>query len=180
MFLLLGALNWQSKDIYARILPPASMCTQLCLILCDPTDCSPPGSSLLGILQARILEWVTIPFSRGSSWPRNWTQVSCIAGWFSTLWATWEALFLRVVSILRSVYNVPDIECFTWVIWFNLHSHYIRLILYLYSNTIQATLSHKQHYPGAKHPLLIEHISLTLPQKCLEGSISATSIILFS
>ena len=44
--------------------------------LCDPMDCSPPGSSVHGILQARILEWVATLFSRGSSWP-DWTQVSC-------------------------------------------------------------------------------------------------------
>ena len=50
--------------------------TQLCLTLCDPTDCSPPGSSVHGILQARILQWVAIPFSRGSSQPRDQTQVS--------------------------------------------------------------------------------------------------------
>ena len=57
---------------------------QLCLILCDPVDCSPPGSSVHGILQARILEWVAISFSRGSSWPGNWTcisQISCIGRW---------------------------------------------------------------------------------------------------
>ena len=44
---------------------------QLCLTLCDPMDCSPPGSSAHGILQARVLEWVAIPFSRGSSQPRD-------------------------------------------------------------------------------------------------------------
>ena len=54
--------------------------TQSCLTLCDPTDCSPPGSSVHGILQARILEWVAISFSRGSSRPRDQTQVSYIAG----------------------------------------------------------------------------------------------------
>ena len=54
--------------------------TQLCPTLCDPTDCSPPGSSVHGILQARILEWVAISFSRGSSWPRGWTRISRIAG----------------------------------------------------------------------------------------------------
>ena len=43
-------------------------------------NCSPPGSSDNGILQARILAWVAIPFSRGSSWPRDWTWVSCLAG----------------------------------------------------------------------------------------------------
>ena len=58
------------------------------LTLCDPMDCSPPGSSVHGILQVRILEWVTIPFSRGSSWPRDRTWVSCIAGRFFTIWAT--------------------------------------------------------------------------------------------
>ena len=53
---------------------------QLCLILCDPTDCSLPGSSVHGTLQVRILEWVTVPFSRGSSQPGEQTQVSYIAG----------------------------------------------------------------------------------------------------
>ena len=47
-----------------------------CIWLCDHKDCSPPGSSVHGILQARILEWVAIPFSRGSSLPRDWTQVA--------------------------------------------------------------------------------------------------------
>ena len=49
-------------------------------------DCSPLGSLILGILQARILEWVAFPFSRGSSQPRDWTQVSRIAGGFFTIW----------------------------------------------------------------------------------------------
>ena len=47
-------------------------------------DCSPPGSSVHGILQARILEWVAMPFSRGSSQPRDGTWISCIAGRFFT------------------------------------------------------------------------------------------------
>ena len=51
-----------------------------CLTLCSPMDCSPPGSSVPGILQARILEWVAIFFSRGSSQPRDRTHISCIAG----------------------------------------------------------------------------------------------------
>ena len=53
---------------------------QLCSTLFDPVDCSLPGSSVHGILQARILEWVTISFSRGSSRPRDRTRVSCIGG----------------------------------------------------------------------------------------------------
>ena len=58
---------------------------QLCVTL---FICSPPGSSVHGISQARILEWVAISFSRESSRPRNWTWVSCIAGGFFTVWAT--------------------------------------------------------------------------------------------
>ena len=53
---------------------------QLCPTLCDPMDCSLSGSSVHGILQARILEWVAISFSRESSQPRDRTRVSCIAG----------------------------------------------------------------------------------------------------
>ena len=71
---------------------------------CDPMDYSLPGSSVHGVLQARILVWVAIPFSRGSSQPRNQTQVSCIAGRFFTSWATKEAQhvhFLLSVITLR-------------------------------------------------------------------------------
>ena len=53
---------------------------QSCPTLCDPMDCSLSGSSVHGIFQARVLEWVAISFSRGSSRPRNRTRVSCIAG----------------------------------------------------------------------------------------------------
>ena len=56
--------------------------------LCDPMDRSPTGSSVRGILQARILEWVAMPFARGSSWTWDWTWVSHIAGRFFTVWAT--------------------------------------------------------------------------------------------
>ena len=59
--------------------------TQLCLTLCDPMDCSPPGSSVHRILQARIPEWIAMPSSRGSSQPWDLTQVSCIAGRFFTI-----------------------------------------------------------------------------------------------
>ena len=64
---------------------------QLFLTLCDFMDCSPPGSSVHGILQARISEWVAVSFSRGTSQPRDQSQVSHIAGRFFTVWATREA-----------------------------------------------------------------------------------------
>ena len=59
-----------------------SVSPQSCPALCDPMDCSPPGCSVHGLLQARILEWVAISFSRGSSQLRDQTQVSCLAGRF--------------------------------------------------------------------------------------------------
>ena len=67
-----------------------------CLLACDPLDCSPPGSSVHGVLQARILEWVSISFSREYSRPSDRTCVSCdscIAGEFFTYWATRVAHF---------------------------------------------------------------------------------------
>ena len=80
---------------------------QSCQTLCDPVDCSPPGSSVHGILQARILEWIAISFSRGSSRPRDWTQVSCIAGRRFNLWATREALPVNFHNIfVRQIVSV--------------------------------------------------------------------------
>ena len=70
------------------------MSAQLCLTLSDVMDCSPPGSSIHGILHARIPEWVAISFSRGSSQPRDRTRVACVSCIGRGLvhhWATWEA-----------------------------------------------------------------------------------------
>ena len=67
--------------------------SQLCPTLCYPMDCSPPASSVHGVLQARMLEWATIPFSRGTSRPRDQTWLSCTAGRFFTNWAIREACF---------------------------------------------------------------------------------------
>ena len=71
--------------------PPPSLAkvrvlvVQSCLAFCDPMECGLPGSSVHGILQARILEWVAIPFSRGSSQPRDRAQIFCLAGRFFTI-----------------------------------------------------------------------------------------------
>ena len=79
------------SDIYlpSESLQPAwcVLVAQLCPTLCDPMDYSPPGSSVHGMLQARILEWAAVPFSRGSSPPRDRAQVSPITGRFFTVWA---------------------------------------------------------------------------------------------
>ena len=79
MWLNSNLLAWSEKN------KVKSLVTQSCLALCNPMDCSPPGTSLHGILQARILDWIAIPFSRASSQSRDGTQVSYTAGRFFTI-----------------------------------------------------------------------------------------------
>ena len=66
-----------TSELHAGV--PAQL-LQLCSTLCDSMGCSPPGSFIHGILQAKILLWVAMPFSREYSQPRDWTHVTCIAG----------------------------------------------------------------------------------------------------
>ena len=68
-----------NKYIHTEMMNVCAKLLQSCPPLCDPIDCSPPGSSVHGILQARILEWVAIPFSRASSQPRNQTCISYVS-----------------------------------------------------------------------------------------------------
>jgi len=63
-------------------------------LFCDPMHCSPPGSSVHGVSQARVLEWAAISFSRGSSWPRDQTHISYIGRQILYHWTTREALIL--------------------------------------------------------------------------------------
>ena len=77
--------------------------TQSYQILCNPMNRSPPGSSVHGLLQARILEWVAMSSSRASSQPRDRTQVSCIAGGFFTIWPTREAHTVLSLTFKKSM-----------------------------------------------------------------------------
>ena len=138
---------------------------QSCLTLRNIMDCSPPGSSVHGILQARILEWVAMPFSRGSSWPRDWTHVSCLsctAGVFFTVWATRvltsyqpkqffkqsDHIFsLEAMVIFQSkipkVYLQPDLSSEPWthiLNWPNFHSNSLYLIFQTLHICILASL----------------------------------------
>ena len=72
-------------------------------------DCSIPGSSIHGIFQARVLGWLAISFFRGSSWPKDWTQVSCTAGRFFTDWATREAQILPMLCYAKSLQSCPTL-----------------------------------------------------------------------
>ena len=82
------------KQIKVQQITREVLVVQLCLTLCNPIDYSPPGSSVHAIFQARILEWVAMPYSRGSSWPRDQTQVSLIVERFFTIWATSVTQFI--------------------------------------------------------------------------------------
>ena len=125
---------------------------QSCPTLCDPMDwCSPPGSSIHGILQARILEWVAISLSRGSSQPRDRTQVSCIVGRRFTVWATREAVYsigiyseyliityngkesekeYRNICISESFFYIPETNTVN-LLYFNLKIESYSIIFYV-------------------------------------------------
>ena len=80
-------MKWESDSpCCSHVVMSCCEVAQSCPTLCYPLDCSLPGSSLHGILQARVLEWVAISFSRESSQPWDWTRVSCIPGRRFNLW----------------------------------------------------------------------------------------------
>ena len=124
----------------------------MCLTIWDPMDYSLPGSSVHGILQARILEWVAIPFSSDTSQPRDWTLVFCIAGWFFNVWATQEApcwlpsqlllaplSFLKVLLILVWVSTIsPCSSCVLGKVKFHRAAFYLSkpISRFLFSCTV--------------------------------------------
>ena len=87
--------------------------TKSCLTLCNPTDCRPPGSFIQGILQVRILGWVAISFSRGSSWPRDWTHISCIGRQILYHWATCRSLANSSMTFILSLLSCEMERCLT-------------------------------------------------------------------
>ena len=95
------SMGFFRQEYWSGVPLPSPLIAQSCPTLCDPMDCSTASSSVHGILQARILVWVAIPFSRGSSWPRDQTQVSGIAGIFFTFWACREVLCMYVLYALK-------------------------------------------------------------------------------
>ena len=84
--LMLVACSWPWRKCLYRVCALSHVLT-----LCSPAGCSPPGSTVHGVFQARILEWVAVSYLRGSYWSRQWTWVSCIGKWVLYHWAAWEA-----------------------------------------------------------------------------------------
>ena len=88
-----------------------------CLTLCDPMECSPPDSSVHGILQVRILEWIAMSSSRGSSWPTDWTPisyVSCIGRWvlyhWRHLWRNPRINLAEAITVIQ-VWDYLVLDC---------------------------------------------------------------------
>ena len=77
----------RSSSLLCKMAYAQSLSPDYCYLM----DCSLPDSSVQGILQARIMEWVAMPSSRGSSWPKDQTLISCIGRWVLRHWVTWEA-----------------------------------------------------------------------------------------
>ena len=112
--------SWIIKLYFNSRLKVKVLVTQSCPTLCNPMDYNPLDSSVHGILQARILEWVAIPFSKGYSWSRDRTWVSCIAGRLFTIWATREATRLHAFYLYAHDFGLscsPDAWIF--VEWIN-------------------------------------------------------------
>ena len=96
------------KSCISVVIKVKSEVAQSCPTLCDPMDYSLPNSSIHGIFQARILEWVAISFSMGSSQPRDRTLVSCTASRLFTVWATREDLWLTVARD-KQIWEIPTL-----------------------------------------------------------------------
>ena len=121
----------QTHDSFIGKVKSESEVAQWCPALCNPMDCSLTGFSIHGIFQARVLEWVAISFSRRSSWPRDWTQVSRIVGRGITIWATREVLLslasrFFIAESPETVFYIKDSTCFvnkfTCTVLFRFHT----------------------------------------------------------
>ena len=121
----LASGSFQMNQFFARCEIESKKCYWFSRVwLSDHMGCSPPGSSVHGILQARILEWITIPFSRGSSRPRGWTQASRIPGRFSTIWATRETHFNFICLMRFSACSDASGTCYRYI-FFNLNENFV-------------------------------------------------------
>ena len=101
---VIGRIEKGNQRVERRLQSCLCSVAQLYLILCGPMDCSPPGFSIYGIFQARILEWVAILYFGGSSQPRDRTCVSCIAGRFFTTEPSGKPL--KIISSVQSLSRV--------------------------------------------------------------------------
>ena len=121
-----ASMSWL---LWIMLLWTCVLVAQLCLTLCEPMDCSLPGSSVHGIFQARILDWVAISFSKGSFQPRDWTWVSHIVRRRFTIWT----IGVQIISLRLWFHGFGDIHAEV-----ELSGHMVILFLIFWGNTIVA------------------------------------------
>ena len=139
-------------------------------------DCSLPGSSVHGILQARILEGVSIPFSRVSSWLRDWTWVPCIADRLFTTWAIRQLFFIAeeystvflCVCVYLCMYIYMCICIYMWHLWTVKSLSHVRLFATPWTVAYQAPqsmeLSEQEYWSGLPFPSpYVTHIYVNIP-----------------
>ena len=128
------AYHWFTLDLLNIFSPFSSSAkSESSLVVSDSIRlhglyCSLPGSSVHGILQGRVLAWVAIPFSRGSSWPRDQIQVSHITGIFFTIWATREAPFWKFYIFTPFFFRMINLIFLTCVLVLKLTSFFLCLL----------------------------------------------------
>ena len=134
-------------------------------------DCSPPGSSVNGMSQVRILEWVAISFSMGSSWPRDRTGVSCLAEEFFTTEPPRKPIHI----------HIPPLWCFLpfwvttghWVEFPELYSRFSLFVYFIHSiSSVYVSITNSQYLPRPPFPLLSIHLfSISLSALQIRSSI---------
>ena len=109
---MISSLTWWTWISHALSNANRYTCsiTQSSPTFCNPMDCSPPGSSVCGIFQSRILEWVATFYSRGSSQPKDWTHISCI-GRQILCHCTWET-HTHICITICVIYGLDPLKCF--------------------------------------------------------------------
>ena len=134
---------------HSKPLRRTCVCSLLCLVLCDSMNSNPPGSSVHGIVQARILEWVAISSSRGSSLSRDPTRVSfvsCTARQILCHWVTWE---VHINNIKEGKYAISELALLCWSIkQYTLTNFMFSLI------TEKGHFNHKSYYANNRHPMV--------------------------
>ena len=154
---------------------------------CDPMDWSLPGSSVHGISQASILEWVAISCSMGSSWPRDWTQVSCIVGRFCTNWTIRESLtyisfnlsiifqFLQTQLVLllkaEPIFRFPFC-LFGFLCFVSCCSTLLTLLYFLYRPYMnKSTFSCQVHFLKCFSNWSVSHMLIFFGSHCLQNMV---------
>ena len=127
-----------------------------CLTLSDPVFCNPPGAPVLGISQVRILEWVVNPFSRGSSWPRGWIGVSCVASRLFTAWTTRAAW--RIMNIRGKQHWCNSSGWWVWKGFVNCKAVYRCYVAVIFRMLVEARSQHQLGVGGRQWvcPVAIE------------------------